>query len=110
MKFKSWLIHKLGGITKEESKIKIPQPTLILEEDKLVGVYAEMILLDNEYINEQQIENLLKEKIIKMIKPYIIAEKNVEFGTTRYRATIKIPMKYTKEEESYGDTITGSKI
>lgn len=108
MKFKSWLIHKLGGITKEECKI--PQPNLILEEDKLIGVCAEMNILDNEYITEEQVENLLKEKLIKLIKPYMKVEKNVEFGTTKYSAIIKIPIKYTKEEESHGDTVTSSKV
>lgn len=87
MKIKNWLIHKLGGKTKDEI---IPPIQYTVYRPKVETIKAQFI--DNgvnvpkEYVEEMLMRNLASE-----IKPYVKIEKMVNyFGEYFYEAKINV--------------------
>ena len=87
MKVKDWLIHKLGGVLKEEI---MPPIQYTIYRPKVETIKAEFVdrgvSMPQEYIEEKLSRNLMS-----IIKNYMKIEKNINsLGEKYYIATINI--------------------
>ena len=102
-RFSKWLIHKLGGYTKEDidkQPIKYNVVNIQLKTIKSYYNLDEYVTLNysSEYVMNS-IERELQKEIIKQIKPEIIMEVNPNpLCSKRIIAKIELPDKYVKGE------------
>ena len=106
-RFKNWLIHKLGGYTKDEYDFIIKKPIKYnVVNIKLETIKARKYIDDYEIHNidypiERQItaiKNDLKLELLNIIEPEYILEQGIENQKTMI-AKIELPSKYVKWEE-----------
>lgn len=97
-RFKNWLIHKLGGYTKEDidnQPIKYNVVNIKLETINAVYNLNEYSMLNfsEEYV-ENMVKKQLKNQLLDHIKPELILEDDC-LGK-RVKAKIELPSKYVK--------------
>ena len=87
MKVKDWLIHKLGGVTKEEI---FPPVQYTVYNPKVETIKAQFI--DNGVnVPKEYVEEMLMRNLISGIKPYVKIEKLMNyFGEYFYEAKINV--------------------
>ena len=84
-KFRKWLIHKLGGFTKEDN---IPKPKIIYQNDKLVQICVRQVVWsdkdNNLYIPEKILKKELKHRLVDVLEPEYTLNEGKErlVGTT----------------------------
>lgn len=117
IKFREWLIHKLGGFTKED----IPEPKIIYQNDKLVQICTKQEVWsdkdDKLYIPEEELKKEIKYRLCDLLEPEYTLTQGTErlVGTTgdsfgnnyassyidkQYfmEARIWVPSRYIKEQ------------
>ena len=104
IRFKNWLIHKLGGYTKEEYDFIINQPVkynkvnIKLENIKVRRYIDDYEIHNIDYPIERQItaiKNELKLELLNIIEPEYILEQGIDNQKTMI-AKIELPDKYVK--------------
>lgn len=107
--FRKWLIHKLGGFTKED----IPKPKIIYQNDKLVQICVRQVVwsdIDNNlYAPEEILKKELKHRLVDVLEPeYTLNESSDSFGKNHVssyldkqyfmEARMWVPERYVKTE------------
>lgn len=107
-KFKKWLIHKLGGMTLEDTP---PKPQLVVvESGKIRTITATTDVSPNvierasregdDYL-ETYTWDCVENRLLKELKPYIKHSKGKAFDDyIQYKAEIKILIKEEEQQES----------
>lgn len=102
-KFKKWLIHKLGGVLREETIAQVPVNYTITKRD-LIKLHSQAVIYEGENPTRAEVEEFLKDRIFELIKLKIKIEYNEEFRTKTYKATLEVPEQYvimeTEDEKS----------
>lgn len=101
-KFRKWLIHKLGGYTKEDidnQPVKYSMQNIKLESISAIYNIDEYLLMK---YSEEEIEKIIVKELVKelstYIKPELICEDSPIKGR-RIKARIEIPSKYIRRRD-----------
>ena len=87
MKIKKWLIHKLGGLSKEE----ILPPTMYTVENLKVEKFGTYFIDKYSMVPEEYIIDTLAHNFLPMIKENIkITKEKNDYGEIYYQAEIRI--------------------
>ena len=101
-KIKNWLIHKLGGYTKEDrdnEPIKFSVINIKLETISTIYNIDEDLMIK---YSEEEIEKIIEKELVKelstYIKPELILEDSPIMGR-RIKAKIEIPSEYIRKRD-----------
>lgn len=101
-KIKNWLIHKLGGYTKEDrdnEPIKFSVQNIKLETISAIYNIDEYLMMK---YSEEEIEKIIVKELVKelstYIKPKFILEDSPIMGR-RIKAKIEIPSEYIRRRD-----------
>lgn len=87
MKVKNWLIHKLGGVAKEEIAPPMQYNVYHLKVETIKAQFADR----GENVPQEYVEEMLMRDLVSAIKPYIKIEKLINyFGEYFYNAEINV--------------------
>ena len=92
-RFKKWLIHKLGGISKEET-IEFKTQNVSLQTIKAKYCISENELLVMDRLTEDRIKRELAYDLLHFIQPEYICVN--DFDNRFIMAKLELPSKYIK--------------
>lgn len=95
-KFRKWLIHKLGGVVKENAPVLLNNEKFTLETITAKVKEEDYLIYKDDF--GIIVMNDLKLKLLDHIQPTYIHKFDSETHTYYFEAKIKLPSAYIKRE------------